>query len=121
VEIYVESSDYFEYCIEYMFRKLGKDIIVCVGTSCDNFEKLKKMNVMIPEIFEKMWEEEDRRECKGVVYTNVTDYKLIELLEKYDVYYIYGHHEDSEIAQMYKENMEEKINEYRRIEENNNK
>jgi hypothetical protein len=76
---------------------------------------------MIPEIYEKMWEEEDRRGRKGVVYANVSDYKLIELLEKYDIYYIYGHDEDSEIDQMYKESMEEKINEYRGIEENNNK
>jgi hypothetical protein len=117
VEINVEISDHFEYLIEYMFRKLGKDIIACVCTKCDNFEKLKKMNVMIPKIYEKMLEEEDRRGCTGVVYANVSDYKLIELLEKYDVYYyIYGYDENSEIDQMYKESMKQKINEYREIE-----
>jgi hypothetical protein len=60
VEIYVEISSSFEYFVEYMFRKLGKDIITCVGTKCESFEELKKMNVMIPEMHEKMWEEEDR-------------------------------------------------------------
>jgi hypothetical protein len=53
---------------------------------------------------------------KGVVFTNVSDYKLIELLNKYDIYYIYGHNEDSEIDNLYKESMEKKINEYRGIE-----
>jgi hypothetical protein len=37
-----------------MFRKLGKDIIACVGIYSDCFEELKEMNVMIPEIHEKM-------------------------------------------------------------------
>jgi hypothetical protein len=122
VEIYVEISDNFEYFIEYMFRKLGKDIIACVGTRCDNFEKLKKMKVMISKIHEKMWEEEDRRgRGESMVLANVSNYKLIELLDKYDIYYIYGHDEDSEIDNLYKESLEEKINEYRRIEENINK
>jgi hypothetical protein len=57
----------------------------------------------------------------SVVVANASNYKLIELLDKYDIYYIYGHDEDSEIDQMYKESMEEKINEYRGIEQNNNK
>jgi hypothetical protein len=121
VEIYVEISNHFEYFLKYIYRNLGKDIITCFGTRRDNFEKLKKMNVMIPEIYEKMWEEENRRECKGVVFTNLSDCKLIELLEKYDIYYIYGQDEDSEIDNLYKESLEEKINEYRRIEENINK
>jgi hypothetical protein len=42
-----------------MIRKLRKDIITCVGTKCDNFEKLKEMNVIILEIYEKMWIEKD--------------------------------------------------------------
>jgi hypothetical protein len=50
VEVYVDISSSVESFIEYMFRKLGKEIIACVGTKCDNFEKLKKMNVMISEI-----------------------------------------------------------------------
>jgi hypothetical protein len=40
----------FENFIDYMFRKLGKNVIACVGIECPSFEKLKKMNVMIPEI-----------------------------------------------------------------------
>jgi uncharacterized membrane protein len=68
-----------------------------------------------------MWEEENKLGRVGVVYANVNDYKLIELLEKYDVYYIWGHDENSEIDQMFKKSMKENINEYRGIEENNNK
>jgi hypothetical protein len=37
-----------------MLRKLGKDIISCIGIKCDSFEELKKMNVMIPKVHEKM-------------------------------------------------------------------
>jgi hypothetical protein len=73
---------------------------------------------MIPEIHEKMWEE---NKCghKGVVYAKVEDYKLIELLEKYDVYYIYGrdsidgNNENNEIDQLYIKDLDEKIDEYR--------
>jgi hypothetical protein len=43
-----------------MFRKLGKDMIACVGIHCDCLEELKEMNVMISEIYEKMWEEKDK-------------------------------------------------------------
>jgi hypothetical protein len=57
VKIYVEFLSSFENFVEYMFRKLGKDIIVCVGIECCSFEEVKKMNVMIPEIHEKMWTE----------------------------------------------------------------
>jgi hypothetical protein len=57
VEIYVEFLSSFEYIIKNMFRKLGKDIIACVGRCCNGFEELKEMNVIIPEIHEKMWEE----------------------------------------------------------------
>jgi hypothetical protein len=60
VEIYVKISSSFENFVEYMFRKLGKDIIACVVNLLFGFEELKEMNVMIPEIYEKMWEEEDR-------------------------------------------------------------
>jgi hypothetical protein len=74
VEIYVEISSHFEYFVEYMFRKLGKDIIVCVGIKCDNFEKLKKMNVMIFEIYEKMWKEKDRLRCNDMVYIKANHY-----------------------------------------------
>jgi hypothetical protein len=89
-----------------MFKKLGKDIIACVGICCDCFEKLKEVNVMIPEIHEK-----------DVVYTQANDYKLIELLEDYFELYIF---KDDNYKKMYEESIEEKINEYRRTEENKN-
>jgi hypothetical protein len=60
VEIYVQSGYIYDYFVGDMFRKLGKDIIACVGLYCINFEKLKEMNVMIPEIHEKMWVEKDK-------------------------------------------------------------
>jgi hypothetical protein len=47
----------FENFAEYKFRNVGKDIISCIGIECSSFEKLKEMNVMIPEIHEKMLEE----------------------------------------------------------------
>jgi hypothetical protein len=61
VEIYVEHLSSFENFVEYTFRKLGKDVITYVGICCGYFEDLKKMNVMIPKIKEKMWKEVDRR------------------------------------------------------------
>jgi hypothetical protein len=89
VEIYVEIRDHFEEFVEYMMEKLGKDMIIYVGTRCDNFEKLKELNTMIPEIYEKMWEE-NKQTHKNVVYAKADDYKLIEILDRYDVYYVYG-------------------------------
>jgi hypothetical protein len=41
---------------------------------------------MIPEVHEKMWEEMDRRGRFNTVLANTNDYKLIELLDKYDIY-----------------------------------
>jgi hypothetical protein len=60
VEKYVEFLSSFENFVEYMFRNLGKDVITCVGICCDCFEVLKEMIVMISEIHDKRWEEEDR-------------------------------------------------------------
>jgi translation initiation factor IF-1 len=117
----VELIDYFDNFVEYMFRILGKGIIECTGNECPDLEELKKMNVMIAEIHEKMWTEKYRLRRGDMVYSKTNDYKLIELLDKYDIYYIYGHNGDSEIDLMFKKSMEEKINEYRGIEENNNK
>jgi hypothetical protein len=73
VEIYVNFMSSFDNFVEYIFRKLGKDIIACIGIKYDGFEELKKINVMIPEIHKKMWEEEDRRGRKGVLnyWTNM--------------------------------------------------
>jgi hypothetical protein len=48
-----------------------------------------------------------------MVLANANDYKLIELLNRNDVYYIYGHDEDNELDKLYKECIEEKISEYR--------
>jgi hypothetical protein len=103
-----------------MFRKLGKDIISCVGRCCNGFEELKETNVMISEVYEKMWEKLDRWGCgMSMVVANASDYKFIELLDKYDIYYIWGYDEDSEIDQMHKESMDEKINKYRGINNKN--
>jgi hypothetical protein len=80
VEIYVENLSSFDNFVEYVFRNLGKDIIVCVGFDCPNFEKLKMMNVMIPEI-----------------------------------YYIYGHNDNNVFDQIYYKTIEDRISEYRGI------
>jgi hypothetical protein len=74
IEIYVESIKIYDRFIEDMFRKLGKDIIAYVGLYCINFKKLKKMNVMIPEIDKKKWEEKNRWGHDAVVYANASDY-----------------------------------------------
>jgi hypothetical protein len=84
VEIYVEHLDTFEYFVECMFRMLEKDVIAYVGIYIGNFESLKEMNVMIPEIKEKMWEEVDAFDQYGMVLAKANDYKLIELLSDYD-------------------------------------
>jgi hypothetical protein len=42
------------YPLEYMFSILRKDINRCVGTICHAFEELKRINLMIPEMDEKM-------------------------------------------------------------------
>jgi hypothetical protein len=51
----MEHLDNFDPFVEYMFRMLGKDIIKDVEMICYGFEEVKKMNVMIAEIHEKMW------------------------------------------------------------------
>jgi hypothetical protein len=113
VEIYVEISDHFEMFVEYMMEILGKDMITYVGTRCDNFEKLKELNVMIPEIYEKMWEEK-KQGRKDVVYAKADDYKLIDILDRYDVYYVYGHdsidefNENNEIDKLYLKELHKK-------------
>jgi hypothetical protein len=56
VEIFVEQVNAFEHFIEYMFRKLGKEPIAYVGICVGFFDDLKEMDVVIPEIKEKMWE-----------------------------------------------------------------
>jgi hypothetical protein len=89
VEIYVEIRDHFEEFVEYMMEKLGKDIIKSVGIKCDNFEKLKEMDYMIPEMYEKMWKKK-KQGHKDVVYAKPEDYKLIDILDRYDKYYVYG-------------------------------
>jgi hypothetical protein len=55
--ILVERLDSFEPFVEYMFRRPVKDIVRFVGIYYFSFEEMKKMNVMIPEIHEKMWTE----------------------------------------------------------------
>jgi hypothetical protein len=95
-----------------MFRKLGEDNIVWVGVDCSGFEELKKMNVMIHEIHEKMWTEMYRPWEEDIVLADVSDYKVIELLDNYYVFYICGYDEVNEFDKLYKESIEEKINEY---------
>jgi hypothetical protein len=120
VEIYVEVTDHFEEFVEYMIGKLGKDIITCVGMKCDNFEKVKEMDRMIPEIHEKMWKENIWGH-KDVIYTKTKDYKLINILDRYDTYYVYGrdsidgNNENNEIQQLYLKDLDMKIDEYRGI------
>jgi hypothetical protein len=55
VEIHAQFLSDFENFVEYMFRMLGKDVIASVGIRICFFEDLKEMNVMIPEVYEKMW------------------------------------------------------------------
>jgi hypothetical protein len=114
VEIYVEYLDDFENFVEYIFKKLGK-VIASVEIHIGYFQDLKEMNVMIPEIYEKMLIQSDRQATCTMVCANASDYKLIGLLDKYDKYFRYGYDKNNEIDQMNKESMDEKINEYRGI------
>jgi hypothetical protein len=83
MEINVEYLDDFENFVEYMFRKFGKNVITHVGICIGYFQDLKEMNVMIPEIREKMWEVMDRNGRCNTVLANASDYKLIGLLKEY--------------------------------------
>jgi hypothetical protein len=112
VEIYVEHLDEFEYFVEYMFRKLGKDVIAYVGISIGFFEDLKEMNVMIPEIKEKMWEVRERYGWYSVILAKANDYKLIELLSDYDILF---NDEDEKDEELYTKSINDKISEYRGI------
>jgi hypothetical protein len=87
VEIHVQFLSDFEKFVEYMFRMLGKDVIAFVGIRIGFFEDLKEMNVMIPEIYEKMWIESDKQGSCTMICAKVSDYKLIRLLDKYDIYF----------------------------------
>jgi hypothetical protein len=116
VEIYVESIKIFDRFVEDMFRKLGNDIITCVGLYCFNFKKLKEMIVMIPEIHEKMWEEKDRWGHDAVVYASASDYKLIQILKNYSNLYAFTSDENKNIC---KEIIEREISEYRGISNGN--
>jgi hypothetical protein len=115
VEIKVQFLSDFENFVEDIFRVLGKDVIAFVGIRVGFLEDLKEMNVMIPEVYEKMWVQSDRQGSCTMVCANVSDYKLIGLLNKYDMYFRYGYDKDNEIDQMFKESMKDKINEYRGI------
>jgi hypothetical protein len=119
VEIHVQFLSDFENFVEYMFRMLGKDVIESVGIRIGFFQDLKEMNVMIPEVYEKMWEEVDRQGSCTMVCANASDYKLIGLLNKYDIYFRCGYDKDNEIDQMFKESMKNQINEYRGINNKN--
>jgi hypothetical protein len=115
VEIHVQFLSDFEKFVEHMFRVLGKDVIAYVGIRIGFFEELEEMNVMIPEIHEKMWIESDRQGTCTTICANASNYKLIGLLDKYNKYFRYGYDKDNEIDQKFKESMKDKINEYRGI------
>jgi hypothetical protein len=53
-ELHVEHERSFQYFVENTFRKVGKNIIKDVGVDCEKYKELKEMNVMIPEMYEKM-------------------------------------------------------------------
>jgi hypothetical protein len=115
VKIYVEKLSDFEDFVEYIFRILGKVVIAYVGIVCDWFEELKEINVMIPEIKEKMWEEVDRFGHLGLVCAKPEDYKLTELLFYYDYLYNDDFKKDEGDEESYEENIKDKISEYRGI------
>jgi hypothetical protein len=103
-----------------MIRKLGKNIIACVGLYCINFKKLKKMNIMIPEIYEKIWEEKNKWGVDIVVYANASDYKLIQILYNYSNLYTFGGcFYNSEYKNICKEVIKREICQYRGV--NNDK
>jgi hypothetical protein len=57
-----------------------------------------------------------------IILANTSYYKFIKLLQRYDIYYIYGHTGiNNKLDKLCEESIEEKINEYRGIEKNNNK
>jgi hypothetical protein len=112
VEICVDKLGSFDDFVEYMFRKLGKDAIPCVGICCDAFEEVKEMNVMIPKMYEKMWIQTDRQGSCTMVCAKANDYNPIQLLDFYYIVYIDEFKKDNEL---YKEGIEEKISEYRGI------
>jgi hypothetical protein len=112
VEIYVEKLCSFEDFVEYMFRKLGKDVIAYVGISIGYFDDLKEMNVVISEIKEKMWEIPQKYGHYKITLAKANDYKLIELLSDYKLLYIDKFEKDEE---SYEESIKDKISEYRGI------
>jgi hypothetical protein len=87
VKIHIQFLSDFEKFVEHIFRMLGKDVFVYVGICIGFFEDLEEMNVMIPEIHEKMWIEWGRQGTCTMVCANTSDYKLIGLLDKYDKYF----------------------------------
>jgi hypothetical protein len=97
VEIFVEHVDLFEYFVEYMFRMLGKDAITYVGISVGFFDDLKNMDVVIFEIKEKMWEVPEKNGRYKITLIKANDYKLIELLNDYDILFNDEDEKDEEV------------------------
>jgi hypothetical protein len=62
-----------------------------------------------------MWTEKLRLARKNVVLADAKDNKLIELLDRYEIYYIYGHDENNEFDKLYYKTIEDRISEYRGI------
>jgi hypothetical protein len=113
VKIFVEQVDAFEHFIEYMFRALGKDVIAYVGICVGFFDDLKEMDVLIPEIKEKMWEVPEKNGRYKITLAKANDYKLIELLNDYDIFFFDEYDEYDDEA--YTRDINKKISEYRGI------
>jgi hypothetical protein len=112
VEIFVEQVDVFEYFVEHMFRVFGKDVITYVGICVGFFDDLKEMYVVIPEIKEKMWEVPYKYGHFKIALAKANDYKLIELLNDYDMLFL---DDDESDGEAYTRRINDKISEYRGI------
>jgi hypothetical protein len=112
VEIFVEQVDAFEYFVEHMFRMLEKDVITYVGIIVGFFDDLKEMDVVIPEIKEKMLDVPHKYGHFKITLANVNNYKLIELLNDYDLLFFDDDEHDEEA---YTRRINDKISEYRGI------
>jgi hypothetical protein len=112
VEIFVEHVDAFEYFVEHMFKLSGKDVITYVGIIVGFFDDLKNMDDVIPEIKEKMWEVPHKYGHFKITLAKANDYKLIELLNDYDMLFF---NDDEPDGEAYTRSINDKISEYRGI------
>jgi hypothetical protein len=97
-----------------MFRAFGNDVITYVGIVIGFFDDLKEMDVMIPEIKEKMWEVLEKNGRYKITLAKVNDYKLIELLNDYDMLF-FDDDDDVPNEEAYTRDINNKFSEYRGI------